>query len=221
MTYFTSDYLQFFKDLAPNNNKEWFDANRKRYEEVVREPFKLFVTDLIEEVAKKDPEIQITQKEAIFRINRDIRFSKDKTPYKTNNSALISKNGRKDKTYPGIYVELGPEKLGIYGGVFMPDSKQVARVREYLADNLETFEKAINEKSFKSLYGEIKGEQAKRIPKELKDAAAIQPLLFNKQWYYFAHLDPKTIESSSLMNTILKHYEAAASIRTFLTKALY
>ena len=122
MKYFSSDYLQFFKDLAPNNNKEWFDINRKRYEEVVREPFKVFITDLIDELSKDDSEIQITQKEAIFRINRDVRFAKDKTPYKMSNSAIISKGGRKDKSYPGVYIELGPEKLGVYGGVFGPDN---------------------------------------------------------------------------------------------------
>ena len=90
MKYFSSDYLEFFKELAPNNNKDWFDKNRKRYIDSVKEPFKKFVTDLIQEISKVDDEVQIEAKDAIFRINRDIRFSKDKTPYKLNNSAIIS-----------------------------------------------------------------------------------------------------------------------------------
>lgn len=220
MAYFTKDYLQFFKDLAPNNNKDWFDANRKRYEVSVREPFKHFVSELIEEISKTDPEVQITQKEAIFRINRDIRFAKDKTPYKLNNSALISKNGRKDKSYPGIYVELGPEKLGVYGGVFGPSTQQVEKVRNYLAANLSTFNKIIKAKEFVSLYTELKGVKAKRIPKELKEMAEQQPLIYNKQWYYFAHLDPKEIEGDQLMSIILKHHAVAKPMREFLQQAI-
>lgn len=220
MNYFTKDYLQFFKDLAPNNNKDWFDTNRKRYEESIREPFKVFVTDLIEEISKVDAEVQITQKESIFRINRDIRFSKDKTPYKLNNSALISKNGRKDKSYPGIYVELGPEMLGIYGGVFMPSTQQVEKIRNYIAANLNEFNAIIASQNFVDNYGELKGDKAKRIPKELKTIAEQQPLIYNKQWYYHANLAPEVIESNDLMPTILNHHKAAKNMREFLQKAI-
>ena len=80
MTYFSTDYLEFFKELAANNNKEWFDRNRKRYESVVRDPFKTFIGQLISEIAKSDSAFDIESKDAIFRINSDIRFSKDKTP---------------------------------------------------------------------------------------------------------------------------------------------
>ncbi len=149
MKYFTEDYLSFFKELASNNNKDWFDKNRKRYENTVREPFKNFISDLIDEVSKQDPEVQIEPKEAIFRINRDIRFSKDKTPYKLNNSAIISKTGRKDKSYPGLYIELGPEKLGIYGGVYMPDTKQVQKIRQHIIGNSEVFSKIISNKNLR------------------------------------------------------------------------
>ncbi|MDC9724002.1 MAG: DUF2461 domain-containing protein [Urechidicola sp.] len=181
MYYFTKDYLQFFKDLAANNNKDWFDKNRKRYENIVREPFKIFITDLIDELSKEDAEIQITQKEAIFRINRDIRFSKDKTPYKLNNSAIISKGGRKDKSYPGIYVELGPEKLGVYGGVFGPDTQQVEKVRNYISKNTKEFNSLVSDKKFIKAFEEIKGKKAKRIPKQYKEIGEGQPLIYNKQ----------------------------------------
>ena len=83
MAWFTSDFNTFFKDLARNNNKEWFDANRKRYEASMKQPFESFTTEVIKRVAKHDKSVKIGPKEAIFRINRDIRFSKDKTPYKT------------------------------------------------------------------------------------------------------------------------------------------
>ena len=100
-TYFSPDFLQFFKELAANNHKEWFDENRKRYETVVKKPFEVFVQHAIDEMAKLDPRLsELDPKKCIFRINRDIRFSKDKAPYKLNRSAAISVGGRNDMIEP-------------------------------------------------------------------------------------------------------------------------
>ena len=98
MAYFTNEYFAFFKELAGNNNKDWFDANRKRYEEHVKDPFKHFLQDLINAIKVLDDRIDLTPNQAGFRINRDIRFSKDKTPYKLNRSAIISPGGTKNKS---------------------------------------------------------------------------------------------------------------------------
>ncbi len=221
MRYFTADYLEFFKELAPNNNKEWFDKNRKRYLNSVKEPFKYFVTDLIQEIAKIDNEVQIEAKDAIFRINRDIRFSKDKTPYKLNNSAIISKTGRRDKNYPGIYIELSPDKFRFYGGVYMPDTRQIQKIREAIVNQNDEFNRIVNTEDFKSKFGEIRGEKNKRIPKEFREFARMQPLLFNKQWYHFAELSPKIILQDDLMRTVLEYALSASKMRIFLKNALY
>lgn len=220
MIYFSPDYLEFFKELAANNNKEWFDRNRKRYETVVREPFKNFIGQLISEMSKSDPELDIEAKDAIFRINRDIRFSKDKTPYKLNNSALISPAGRKDKNNPGIYLEFGPEMLGVYGGIYMPSPTQVQKVRSYMLENLEEWEKSLSTPSFKKAYGEIQGEKSKRIPKEFREAAEKHPMLYNKQWYYHADLSPQVILGEKLMVTILDLWQKAQPVKNFLSKAI-
>lgn len=221
MVYFTNDYLEFFKELAANNNKEWFDKNRKRYENEVREPFKIFVADLIGAMAQDDPELQIEAKDAIFRINRDIRFSKDKTPYKLNNSAIISSEGRKNKNHPGIYLEFGPEKLAFYGGVYMPDTKQVKKIRTYFEKNDKKLNAVLNEPGFKNTFGEIHGDKSKRLPKEFKDAGEKQALIWNKQWYYYCHLPPELVFEDQLLEKILDLEQKAASIKTFLTKAIY
>lgn len=221
MEYFTQDYLDFFKELAANNNKEWFDKNRKRYEHVVREPFKKFVTELISAMTRQDPELDLDAKDAIFRINRDIRFSKDKTPYKLNNSAIISPKGRKDKNYPGIYIEFGPEKLAFYGGVYMPDSKQVEKIRTHFINNPEEASALLNDPEFKRTFGEVHGEKSKRIPREFRDAAAQQPLLWNKQWYYYCHLPPEQILQDNLMAVLLDLSEKASGMKKFLKSALY
>ncbi|MEL6943413.1 MAG: DUF2461 domain-containing protein, partial [Bacteroidota bacterium] len=105
MKHFTPDFLNFFKDLRANNEREWFHANKKRYEQSVKIPFQAFIADVIEHASIFDPNILITPKDAIFRIYKDTRFSKDKTPYKLHASAVVSRGGRKDLTSIGIYLE--------------------------------------------------------------------------------------------------------------------
>lgn len=220
MKYFTKDYLKFFKTLAANNHKEWFDVNRKTYETVVREPFKVFIGDVIKAVHSIDSEITIEPKDAIFRINRDVRFSKDKTPYKLFNSAIISKTGRKDKSYPGMYLELNPERLVIYGGIYMPNKEQIVKMRDYIIQNNEQLEKILNASAFKDSYAVILGDKYKRLPKEILEHAERQPLLSNKQWYYELTLPPKIILQDDLLEVILKYYKIGHPLQEFLTKAL-
>ncbi len=220
MHYFTKEYLNFFKTLAANNHKEWFDVNRKTYETVVREPFKVFIAAVIQAVQKIDSEVAIEAKDAIFRINRDVRFSKDKTPYKLFNSAIISKTGRKDKSYPGMYIELNPERLAIYGGVYMPDRKQVEKVRSYMIKNSKHLKKILNNKAFTESYGKVLGNKYKRLPKEIQEQAEVQPLLYNKQWYYELSLTPKIILQDDLLEVILKYYKIGLPLQEFLIKAL-
>lgn len=221
MQYFSQDYLEFFKELAANNHKDWFDQNRKRYETVVREPFKVFIGDLIKGLSTDNTSLNIEPKDAIFRINRDIRFSKDKTPYKLNNSAIISGKGRKDKNHPGIYIELGPEKLAFYGGIYMPDTKQVQKLRTYFNQHTGELTSILEEENFKSIFGDLQGEKSKRIPSEFKENAQTNPLLMNKQWYYFTHLPSEVITTNSLMETVLELEQKARPMKNFLTKALY
>ncbi len=220
MTYFTKDYLQFFKELTKNNHKDWFDENRKRYKTSVKDPFSNFVNALIDEIHAFDTQIMITSKEAVFRINRDIRFSKDKTPYKNNNSAIISPKGRKDKTSPGIYIQFNHESLGIYGGLYMCDTKQLKSVRQYIIEHLDEFNQCLNDKEFVKKYGQIHGEKNKRIDKIFVEHAEKQPLLYNKQFYYYTELDPKIILSDHLMETIMEYYHAGRKMKDFLADAI-
>ncbi len=219
MSYFSADYLEFFKELSQNNHKDWFDINRKRYASSVKEPFKSFVALMIDRIAAADPTIATTAKDSIFRINRDIRFSKDKTPYKTNNSAIISAKGRKDKSYPGLYFELSPDAVQIYGGVYGCDTKQLQRIRAEIAQDPTGFQAVLNDKNFKKKYGTLKGEKNKVLPKEFKEAAQTEPLLYNKQFYYGATLDAKHILSPKLPDLIMEHYHAAKPVREFLLRA--
>ena len=220
MSYFEKDFLDFFKELSKSNTKEWFDTNRKRYEKSVKEPFKSFVETMILRFNEEDPNINIAAKDAIFRINRDIRFSTDKTPYKTNASAIISAGGKKDKTTPGIYFQFGAEDARIYSGAHMLDKDQLQGVREYMADNLDKFNKLINDKKFKNTFGEILGEKHKRLPREFQEIEQTQPLIANKGYYYFVKFKPEIILEDNLPEVFMEHYEIAKPLNKFFAEAL-
>jgi uncharacterized protein (TIGR02453 family) len=220
MAWFTPDFNKFFIELAPNNNKEWFDANRKRYELSVKEPFEGFVAEVIKQVTKVDPKVTITPREAIFRINRDVRFSKDKAPYKSRMSAVVAAGGRKDHSSGGIYFEIGPENVAFYGGQYMPDKDQLQRIREHIAANLAQFKKLRTAKTFVEHFGEIQGEKNKIVPKEFKQALAKEPLISNKQFYFMAELPPKQVTSPKLIELLMEHYKAMKPMNDFLAAAL-
>lgn len=220
MAYFSSAYLKFFRELTDNNHREWFHANKKTYDKEVKEPFKAFVQALIDAAGEIDPDIQIDPKDAIFRINRDIRFSKDKSPYKLYNSAVISADGKKEKSRPGgFYVELSANHLRVYQGAYMLDKEPLQFLREQIAENADEFSKLIGEKAFVETYGEIRGDKHKRLPKNLKEAAESQPLIFNKQFYYFTEMPPETILQDDLVDVIMEKYKIGIPLAEFLARA--
>ncbi len=216
MAFFNQDFLAFFKELAANNHKDWFDANRSRYEENVREPFKAFVQHMIDEIAKKDKRFkELDPKDCIFRINRDIRFSKDKTPYKLMVSAVVAPEGKKSKAINGVYFELGPEHLRVYGGIYEISTEDLYQVREGIAANLKKFQNLYNDPKFKKYFGTILGEKNKVVPKEFKEIAEKEPLMYNKQWYFYAEFPPEKILDKNLDKIILECFDAGKPMEDF------
>lgn len=221
MAFFQKEFLDFFIELAPNNNKDWFDLNRKRYEQFVKDPFKKFVDHLIQKVAETDSTFKdVESKDCIFRINRDIRFSADKTPYKMMVSAVVAPEGKKSKAVNGVYFELGPEHLSVYGGVYEIDKDDLLTVREGIANDVKKFQKAYNDPIFKKVFGEILGEKNKIIPKELQESAKIEPLIYNKQWYFCTQFDPETILADNLDEIILDCYKAGKPVEQFFNELI-
>ncbi|MBL4658296.1 MAG: DUF2461 domain-containing protein [Flavobacteriales bacterium] len=220
MAYFTKDFTQFFKDLAGNNNRDWFQANKSRYEESVKKPFEIFIGDLIARLAKEDKRINMTAKESIFRIYRDVRFGKDKTPYKISASALISPGGKKDKSTPGVYLELMAEHVRFYSGAHILEKDQLHNVRSYMADNLKSFDKVISEKEFSSNFSEILGEKHKRIPPEFQEAFEKQPLIANKSFYFYAQFKPGILTDPKLVDKLMDTYRIAKPAMNFLDTAM-
>jgi uncharacterized protein (TIGR02453 family) len=220
MQYFESSFISFMKSLLANNNSTWFHANKKAYELDVKKPFEIFVNDLIESFRKYDKGINMTAKEAIFRINRDTRFSKDKSPYKTSMSAAISEGG-KDPRYPGLYIELNHEGITLIGGAYTVEKENLHKLRKTIASDLKGFQKLVTDKKFISLFGKIEGEKHKLLSEEFKTLTTKEPLIANKQFYFSAKLPAKLITDAKLLKTVEEYYLAARPLNQFLTKGLF
>jgi uncharacterized protein (TIGR02453 family) len=131
MKFFNPDFIDFFKELAANNHKDWFDLNRKRYEQSVKKPFAAFTQYMIDVIAKENSDFNdLLAKDCIFRINRDIRFSNDKTPYKTMSSAVIATGGKKSTAINGIYFEFSAEHVRVYGGIYEINKEEIQRKKK-------------------------------------------------------------------------------------------
>jgi uncharacterized protein (TIGR02453 family) len=219
MSSFSKDYVAFLRSLARNNNREWFHANKKRYETSVKEPFHDFVEEMIHRVGALDPRIRIEPKDAIFRIHRDIRFSKDKTPYKPFLSAVVSAGGRRDQQMPGIYFQFGAKDVSIAGGMYQPDKDALYNVRSAIRDRGQGLDKLVNAKAFKALFGELKGEKNKVLPKEFKAAQGRFPLIAHKQFYYWVEYPAETVLRDDLATFVLQHYKTGKKLGDWLFEA--
>ena len=215
----TQEYILFFEKLASNNHKEWFDENRKRYEEHVRKPFIELVQSLIPALMEIEPSILPDAKKALFRINRDIRFSKDKTPYNTMMKAGLSPGGKKSEL-PGFYLGIGADNVHLGGGLYQLDKNALKNVRTLIAGHTDEFLDIINASSFKKHFGELKGDQNKRIDAEFHPVIEQTSHILNKQFYAMATLPTSQfINESNQVEALMGYYRAVQPLHSFLNKA--
>ena len=165
---FQKSTLTFLEKLKDNNHKAWFDENRPKYL-AARTDFENFVSTIIHEMIEIDPDLKdLTPKACMYRINRDIRFSKNKTPYKINIACSLTKGGKKS-IYAGYYFHLQPgEKSFAGGGLWMPASTELKKVRQEIDYCFPEFKQIINDPSFKKTYKSLEREEGQvlvNIPK--------------------------------------------------------
>lgn len=211
--------LSFIRDLKKNNNKEWFHANRPKYEEARRE-FTLFIESLISGIASFDADLGPVQvKSTLFRINRDIRFSKDKSPYKTNFGAFILKGGKKSGN-AGYYFHLDPEESFIGGGVYHPEAEILKKVRQEIYGNPDEFREIITEKKFLAAFGEMYDDRLKTAPKGFpKDFEHID-LLKYKSYIVSRSLDINLLTSEDLLSETISSFRLMYPLVRFINYAL-
>ncbi len=173
--------LEFLRDLAAHNDRDWFAANKKRYEQA-RKDATTFFDAVIGRLSDSDPAlVGLHAKDCMFRIYRDTRFSTNKVPYKTAMGAFIAPGGRKSD-HPGYYIHLEPGNGFVGGGLWMPPPPLLKAVRQEIDYNWESFRKILGQHSFTSVYGQLGGEQLSRPPKGYQaDHPAIEELK-RKSW---------------------------------------
>ena len=217
----TKHFSAFFKELAGKNDREWFNANKDRFEEHVKAPFEKLTADVITLMKKLDPQIMVEAKDCVFRIYRDTRFSNDKTPYKTHMSAVVGRGGRKDHSYPGVYYQIGVDGVAIAGGCWEPDKDRLTRIRAVIAANPKRIRKILDNKKFKETFGNLGGDKNKIIPKEFQKAGELVPEIYNKSFHYWTEYKAqKDVQRDDLAKFIVDHYKVAKEFNAFLVESL-
>jgi len=156
--------LSFLADLGRHNEKAWFEASRSRYA-AARATFEEFLGGLIGELRASDRLGDLQPKKCMARIYRDVRFARDKSPYKTNFAAMIASGGW-NSDERGYYLSLAPNgKSMVAGGIYMPDAKQLGKFRDAIAEDSSRFKRIVRQKEFVAMFGEVNGERLKTVPK--------------------------------------------------------
>ena len=215
--------LKFLTDLKKNNNKPWFDSNRKAYE-AAKADFAAIVEAVIASASKFDPSVgHLKAKECMFRINRDVRFSKDKSPYKTNMGASFNMGSK--KVYGGGYYfhcEPGGGSF-IAGGIYMPMPPDLAKMRQEVDYNWKEFQKILKAKAFRDVYGDLEktGEMTlSRPPKGYEpDNPAIEYIKL-KSFIGTAKLTDAQLTDKDLVKTIVTGFKAVYPLVQFINHAL-
>jgi len=212
--------LKFLKDLAANNNREWFQANKERYESAKTE-FENYINAVIHEIAKFDPALGfIDAKDCMFRIYRDVRFSKNKEPYKTNFGAWMTKDGRKSPG-PGYYLHISPGEFFAAGGIHMPDPDLLKRIRQEIYYNIKEFRKILENKEFKKYFDGIdEWDKAKLPPRDFPADFPDIDILKNKSYTVSFGFNEKDLKSDQFIRTIVAAFKAVKPYNDFLRKAL-
>jgi uncharacterized protein (TIGR02453 family) len=212
--------LEFIKTLKKNNNKPWFDANRKKYE-AAKADFVSLVEHIIAAVSKFDPAVSsLKAKDCTFRINRDIRFSKDKSPYKTNMGAYVNPGGKKINT-PGYYFHCEPGQNFAAGGLYVPEPAVLAKVRQEIDYSFDEWKKIINDKTFKKYFPKVDGiEVLSRPPKGYTDDNPAIEFLKMKSFIVSRPLTDAQLTDKNLVKELAKTFETMKPMIDFLNNGM-
>lgn len=212
--------MQFLSALARNNRREWFQPRKHVYDEQVKTPMAELVTALNSAMMRFAPNYVAEPAKAIYRIYRDTRFSKDKTPYKTHIAAIFPRRGLEKHGGAGLYFSVSPKEIEVAGGVYMPGPEALLAIRTHLAGHHEEFRKIIRAKKLRTLMGEMHGDQLSRVPKGFPCGHAAADLLRYKQWLVYVMLDPKLAVTPKLLPEVQKRFEAMMPFLEFLNRPL-
>ncbi len=212
--------IDFLKKLKKNNNRDWFNANKKLYEDA-RYDFEVFVFELIQKIAEFDETVSgLEPKDCMFRIYKDVRFSKDKTPYKTNFGAAINKGGRK-LSIAGYYIHISPDEYFLGSGLYMPAPDKLLAVRNSIAAKSAKFKSIVEGKEFKKNFGKLwNGDTLKTVPKGFDKEHPMAEYLKLKSFICDHTVKEEKALAKNYGDYIAKIFKTAKPFNDFLNDAI-
>jgi uncharacterized protein (TIGR02453 family) len=219
---FPDDTLDFLAELDRNNDRAWFEANRSRYETLVREPALAFISAMAEPLAEFAPRFSAIPKRSggsLMRVHRDVRFSRDKRPYKTNIGIQFRHELGRDVHAPGYYVHIDPWEVFLGVGCWRPDPVALAAIRRRIAESPSDWESARDDGGFSTHFG-LAGESLKRPPRGFDPDHPMIGDLKRKDFIAVGHLDPASIHGPDFAIGVAGAFAAAGPFMAFLCRAL-
>lgn len=211
--------LDFLKLLKKNNNREWFDKNRSKYESA-KDDFGQFVGALIPQLAKINPGLaSLEVKDCVFRIYRDVRFSKNKAPYKTNMGAYFVEGGKKSPK-AGFYIQMEPGNSFVAGGCWMPPAPQLKAIRQEIDYNLTDFKKIISATAFKKQFGDLSDMRLKTTPKGYNSENPAIDYLRQTSFIVETRIADKEFTSKTIVKNSAGIYKTMKPFLDFLNRAM-
>ncbi len=212
-------YLSFLQQLSENNHKDWMDANRDWYL-TVREDFLADVGDILKEITEWEPELAAFKaKDCVFRQNRDVRFSANKQPYKTNFAAYFAVGGKKS-VGPGYYLHIQPGGSFIAGGIWMPSAEFIKKIRQEIDYSGAELIGILNEPAFKKKFGEMEGEKLKTTPRDFEADHPFIDLLRFKSFIVSTTLSDEIVTNGQFKTSTLEAFRLMKPFHNFLHKAV-
>jgi uncharacterized protein (TIGR02453 family) len=175
---------------------------------------------MIDRISNFDKALRIPVNDAMFRIQKDTRFSRDKTPFNTHMGANISHGGKKSKEFPGFFFRFAPDKIMVGGGSFELEKDNLIRVRHHIEDEMDRFNAIVEDDNFVQKFGGLQGDRNKVVPKDLRELYEEQPFIANKQFYYETELDANLALDENLPDVLMEYFHAGKPLNDFLKEAI-
>lgn len=214
------DVINFLKLLESNNNREWFTENKVLYDGA-RQQFEMVLSSIIAGVSAFDGAVGLpSAKDSMFRIYRDVRFSKNKLPYKTNMGGFVSPGGRKSPK-AGYYVHIEPGKSFLGGGIYMPDPEMLKKIRQEIYFNTGEFVKIVTQRDFRRVFGELSREDMlKRPPKDFPADFPDIALLMYKSYVVGHSLTDAEVVAADFAVKAIEIFKTMKPLHDFLNRAI-
>ena len=217
---FPPEGISFLRRLKQNNNRTWFAEHKPEFEEFVKMPMHSLIASLAQPMLAVAPEINVDTKKSMFRIYRDTRFSKDKTPYKTHVAAVFHPKGHWEAS-AGYYVHIKPNHIYVGGGIYMPNGEQLKSLRRAIAEKGDEFTAIVRERGFVKQFKGLEGEKLQRAPLGFPADHAMIEWLKHKSFFTGVEWNVRECASPKFIDKIVKVYKDLRPLVKFLNDALF